>query len=222
MNPATATIAELTEYIGGLSNPSKMPGYAYGLPAEDCKVGTRLREVAGSTCSGCYAFERGAYAWRTVKAAYKRRLKAIRKPQWAETIAELINRRAARQPHFRWHDSGDLQDAEHFAAICKVAELTPSVAHWLPTREYRIVAEHVENGGTIPANLNVRLSAHMVGGHVPSFPRLRDLVTMSTVSVSEGTFENAFECPARFQNNECGDCRACWDPAVKHVDYHLH
>lgn len=214
--------ADLEAYVGGLSNPSKMPGYSYGIPAAECKVGGKLRDVEGSTCSGCYAYERGAYAWKTVKAAYYRRFNTLDKPLWVAAMAELITRKTRKQPYFRWHDSGDLQNVEHFARICQVASLTPDVSHWLPTREYRIVSEYVESGGTIPANLNVRLSAHMIGGHVPSFPRLADLVTLSTVSRDAGTFGDAYECPARFQGNSCGDCRACWDTDVRHVDYHLH
>ena len=212
--------SELAEYVGGLSNPSKMPGYAYGLPAEDCKVGGKLRAVAGSTCSGCYA-HKGAYAWRTVKAAYRRRADAIDRPLWVEAMAELITRKSRKVPFFRWHDSGDLQSVEHFGRICRVAELTPDVTHWLPTREYRIVSEYVEQGGTIPANLTVRLSAHMIGGAVPTFPRLSGLVTISTVSADD-SYAEAHNCPARFQGNACGDCRACWSPDVAHVDYHLH
>ncbi len=210
---------ELTAYVGGLSNPSKMPGYAYGLPAEDCKVGGKLRTVQGSTCAGCYA-HKGAYVWPTVKAAYRRRADAIDNPLWIEAMAELITRKSRKIQFFRWHDSGDLQSVQHLANICKVCELTPDVQHWIPTREYRIVSEFVESGGTIPANLNIRMSAHMIGGAVPTFPRLAD-VTISTVSADD-SYEGAYNCPARFQGNECGDCRACWSTDVKHVDYHLH
>jgi len=136
-------------------------------------------------------------------------------------MAELIARKSRKVAYFRWHDSGDLQSVDHLANICKVAELTPDVAHWLPTREYRIVSEYVESGGTIPANLNIRLSAHMIGGAVPTFPRLAGQVTISTVSADD-SYADAHNCPARFQGNECGDCRACWSPDVAHVDYHLH
>ena len=35
---------------GGLSKPSKMPGYAYNLPAIHCKTGSKLAQVPGTTC----------------------------------------------------------------------------------------------------------------------------------------------------------------------------
>ncbi len=224
MNISAATtvaswkMSELSEYVGGLSNPSKMPGFGYSLPAKECKVGSKLREVKGSTCSGCYAMK-GRYVFPNVQNALYRRLESITKPLWIAAMSEILNRKG--NEYFRWHDSGDLQSVEHFAAICEVAENTPTIKHWLPTREYGIVQDFVNSGGIIPENLNVRFSAHMIGGNVPKFPRLANLVTISTVT-KDTEYENAYSCPARFQDNNCGDCRACWDGNVFHVDYHLH
>jgi hypothetical protein len=197
-----------------------MPGFAYSLPARECKTGAKLRAVPGSTCSGCYALK-GRYVFPNVQAALYRRLEAIERPEWVSAMAELIRRKTrADAPYFRWHDSGDLQSVDHLRRIVAVCEATPDVRHWLPTREYRIVSEYAEAGGTFPPNLNVRLSAHMIGGHVPTFPRLAGIVTVSTVS--RDGYAEAHDCPSRFQGNSCGDCRACWDRGVAHVDYHLH
>lgn len=215
---ATWKTSDLETYVGGLSKPSKMPGYAYSLPAKECKVGTKLREIKGSTCSGCYAMK-GRYVFPNVQNALYRRLESITKEFWTEAMIELITRK--KQSYFRWHDSGDLQSVEHFSRICDVASATPTVNHWLPTREYRIVSEYVENGGIIPSNLCVRFSAHMIGGNVPKFPRLQGLVTISTVS-KDDSYNEAWNCPSRFQDNNCGDCRACWSNDVFHVDYHYH
>ena len=211
-------VSDLESYVGGLSKPSKMPGYAYSLPAKECKVGSKLRDVKGSTCSGCYAMK-GRYVFPNVQTALYRRLEAIEKPLFVAVMSELITRK--KQSYFRWHDSGDLQSVDHFAKICAIAEATPTVKHWLPTREYRIVSEYVESGGIIPENLNVRFSAHMIGGNVPKFPKLKGIVTISTVSKNVD-YAEAHDCPARFQGNSCGDCRACWDNDIFHVDYHLH
>lgn len=209
--------ADLLEYVGGLSAPSKMPGWAYSLPAAECRTGSKLRQVADSVCSGCYALK-GRYVFPAVQRALYRRLTAINRPHWAEAMAELIRRKSKRAPFFRWHDSGDLQSLEHLRAIARVAELTPNVSHWLPTREYRLVREYLDTE-TLPANLNVRMSAHMLGGKAPRFPGLP--VTVSTVSKGDPP-AGAYRCPAPQQGNQCGPCRACWDPTVKHVDYHYH
>jgi hypothetical protein len=216
------TIAELEKIIGGLSNPSKMPGFSYGLPAAECKTGSKLRKVEGSTCSGCYALKGFYTMYKAVIPAQYKRLATITDPRWSDAFIELLQRKyrklSGNARVFRWHDSGDLQSVEHFANICKVAAATPDIRHWLPTREYRIVADYRKSGGVIPANLTVRLSAHMVGGFAPTFPGL----TVSTVSTDPNTFPDAHSCPAPKQDNACGDCRACWNPDVKHVDYHKH
>ena len=43
-------VSEAREFVGGLSNASKMNCKSYGLPAQACKVGGKLRKVKGSTC----------------------------------------------------------------------------------------------------------------------------------------------------------------------------
>lgn len=224
-------IADLDAYVGGLSYVSKMPFRSYGLPAAECKVGTSLRDVNGSTCAGyldesgkrvggCYAYERGMYRFPgTLKAEY-RRLEAITKPLWAEAMAELLNRRAAREPYFRWHDAGDIQSAEHLERIVRVCELTAAVRHWLPTRENRLVLDYLKGGNAFPANLNVRMSAHMIGGAIPTFRGTG--LTVSTVSRGDQPPAGARRCPAPSQGNACGECRACWNSSVPIVDYHLH
>ena len=102
---------------GGLSKPSKMPGYAYNLPAWECKVGSKLAKVPGSVCHGCYALK-GRYRFPNVKEAMYRRLASITRPDWARTMAADINARKSR--FFRWHDSGDVQSVKHLLKIFHV------------------------------------------------------------------------------------------------------
>ena len=102
--------SEALKLVGGLSKPSKMPGWAYGLPAKECKTGSRLVNVKGSTCEGCYALK-GCYVFKVVQEAQYRRLAAIRSPFWVESMALLINSKKSKW--FRWHDSGDVQDQSH-------------------------------------------------------------------------------------------------------------
>ena len=52
---------EALKLVGGLSKPSKMPGWAYGIPAAECKTGKKLQNVEGSTCYGCYALRAAMY-----------------------------------------------------------------------------------------------------------------------------------------------------------------
>jgi hypothetical protein len=90
---------------GGLSKPSKMPGYSYNLPAIHCKTGSKLAQIPGTTCHGCYALK-GRYRFPNVMDAMMRRLASITRPDWARTMAADINARKSRW--FRWHDSGDI------------------------------------------------------------------------------------------------------------------
>ena len=63
--------SEALKLVGGLSKPSKMPGWAYGIPAKECKTGSKLVKVAGSTCEGCYALK-GCYVFKVVQDAQYR------------------------------------------------------------------------------------------------------------------------------------------------------
>jgi hypothetical protein len=108
-------VSEARENVGGLSNPSKMPSKSYGLPAQACKVGGQLRAVKGSTCENCYAYDRGMYGFPVVKKAQARRLATITREDWAPSMARAINK----DKYFRWHDSGDIQNVEHFAKDCR-------------------------------------------------------------------------------------------------------
>ena len=190
--------------VGGLSKPSKMPGWSIGIPAKECKTGKKLRQIKNSVCEGCYALK-GCYVFKVVQEAQYKRLEAISHPDWVLAMATLIN---SKKPDvFRWHDSGDVQDVQHLEKIFEVCRLTPSKRHWMPTREAWI-KDHMH---LAPANLVVRFSSPMVDqGPVKSW------ANTSTVSTKSRT------CPAPDNNNECGSCRACWDPLVKNIEYGKH
>jgi hypothetical protein len=64
---------EALKLVGGLSKPSKMPGWAYGIPAKECKTGKKLQNIEGSTCYNCYALK-GCYVFKVVQEAQYRRL----------------------------------------------------------------------------------------------------------------------------------------------------
>lgn len=216
---------------GGLSAPSKMPGRAYSTPAEFCKTGSKLALIPGTVCHGCYALNRGNYAWPNVKLALRRRYKSVMRAvdaerlfgawagakyreRWIEAMVTLI--KAQSPAYFRWHDSGDIQSVAHIELIAEVCRRTPQTKHWIPTREIGIIKRWIVNGGKIPDNLSVRISAHVIGETIS----LKDApkgITISTVDSGSG-----YRCPAQNQGNSCGDCRACWDNNIPAVDYHKH
>ena len=190
--------------VGGLSKPSKMPGWAYGLPAKECKTGSKLVKIKGSTCEGCYALK-GCYVFDVVQKAQYKRLESITSPLWVGAMSLLLNSKKSKW--FRWHDSGDVQDEAHLVKIFAVCRLTPESKHWMPTREAWTKHFLPE----CPDNLIMRFSAPMVNQEAPA-----SWAHTSTV-VTTGA-----SCPAPDQNNECKNCRQCWDKNVKNVAYGQH
>ena len=196
--------SEALKLVGGLSKPSKMPGWAYGIPAKECKTGSKLVKVAGSTCEGCYALK-GCYVFKVVQDAQYRRLASIKSPLWVGAMSLLINSKKSKV--FRWHDSGDVQDEAHLLKIFAVCKLTPTVKHWMPTREAWTKAFM----SMCPDNLVIRFSMPMVDQ-----PAAGTWTNTSTVVTSGAT------CPAPQQGGKCLDCRACWNKDVKNIAYGKH
>lgn len=205
------TWKQLDAITGGLSKPSKMPCYGWSIPANRCKVGSILRNRPGSTCSSCYALK-GRYIFANVQRALERRLDAftIDPHGWADAMIESIHK--AGRDTFRWFDSGDLQSPEMLFWIAYIARRTPTVRHWLPTREYGLVRKYLSEA-SIPPNLTIRVSAPMIGGPAPKIP---GTVTSGVDDSGEHT------CIAYTQGGECGNCRDCWDPTIEHVTYPKH
>ena len=195
--------SEALDIIGGLSSPSKMPCYGWSIPARHCITGKKMARVSGSICSVCYALK-GRYAFENVQDCLERRFQSLTDTRWIDAMTTAILNKE-KSGHFRWHDSGDLQGVWHLQMIVEVCRRTPSIKHWLPTREYAIVRQYIDEGGQIPDNLTVRLSALMLDGPAPE-----SLAKRLGIQVS-GASESAFTCPATYQANKCGSCRVCWD-----------
>lgn len=220
------SLKQALEIVGGFSKPDKMPCHCYNLPASRCKMGGKLNTVPGSVCYGCYAADEMSwvkrknaangkwaltrYTMHTVQRALARRFSSLNDPLWVPAMIYAIRHYGAKVPYFRWHDSGDVQDTNHFRNILTVCEHTPMVSHWLPTREYAVV-----RGFSYPDNLCVRLSAHMVDGVPPDFG-------IPTSTVSTGSPVLGMRCNAPANDGRCGSCRHCWDRSVQNIDYHHH
>ena len=195
-------VKEAKQITGSLTRTSKMPGLSYSLPAWECKTGSKLRKVKGSVCSACYALKGNYTRYKAIKAAQYDRLEKIKNSLWVSAMVVQVKR----QKYFRWHDAGDVQDLDHLKKIYSVCRLTPEVKHWMPTREAWI-KNHLASK---PVNLVIRFSPPMIGQRNDTWPN------------SSMVVETGATCPAPKQNNSCGDCRQCWDPAVKVVSYGKH
>jgi len=203
-------VKEATLAVGGLSNTSKMPCKSWGISAKECKTGSKLAKIEGTICNGCYALK-GAYVWPVVERAHARRLELINTSSWVENMVTAINN----APFFRWFDSGDLQNPEHLEDIVRVAIATPNTRHWLPTHEKKFVSDYMRKRGDFPDNLIVRLSAANVDGAPPKGFKLTSTSHKHGDPIGQ-------ECIAYKQDNECRDCRACWDSEVQNISYKNH
>lgn len=259
------TKAQAENIAGTIGSPSKMPGMSYGLPAADakfvswvckdkewdippqygCPIGRILAKLKDSTCSGCYANDRGNYTYPSVHVAQTKRVIGVHHPQWVEAMVFLLSKTFDRlfKNHLtslvddffidndrlpddlemadlehlanlecafmRWHDSGDLLGLWHLHLIYDVAEQTPFLRHWLPTRETSTV---LKSNRLKPSNLLIRHSAQMVDGPLPR--RVRHVSGVTT------TLD--YNCHAPDNDNKCGDCRKCWDDNVELVVYPKH
>jgi hypothetical protein len=86
--------------------------------------------------------------------------------------------------------------------------------HWLPTQERAYVKACDD---IIPSNLIVRISQTLID-KVPA----KGNKLSSMVSTGQTLPEHVKDCPSRFQNNACGDCRMCWNSSIESIAYHSH
>jgi len=221
------TAKAAADIAGSLGFPSKMPGTAYGLPAQACITGAKLHAVPDTVCSDCYALKAN-YQYPSVKTAQARRLAAIENPRWVPAMVSMLRKAhgldggkvhtSVTDPGWhRWHDAGDIQSVAHLVAICEVARATPELRHWLPTREVGILAEFEAAGHVMPRNLVIRVSATKIDGA----PSARFPLTSSVYDKAPPR-AGAHVCPAYTQGGKCGSCRACWSRDVAEVAYPRH
>ena len=199
-------VKEAQAITGSMTRTTKMPGLSYSLPAWECKTGSKLRKIKGSVCASCYALKGNYTRYKAIKAAQYVRLEALKNQRWvAAMVAQII-----RQKFFRWHDAGDIQSPEHLQKIFRVCELTSETQHWMPTREAQFLKDI--DPDTVPKNLIIRMSSHMVDQDPVTFWPWTSTVT----SGQDAT------CPAPQQGGQCGSCRQCWTREVKNVSYGKH
>lgn len=212
-----AEVKELSQRVGGLSKPSKMPCEGYSLPAQKCITGSKLRKAGKSTCANCYALK-GFYNMPSVKNALEKRFEKVTQDlqAWQADMTLLIHN-TNQSGFFRWHDSGDLQSVEHLRAINAIALALPNVKFWIPTREYKIVQEFTDSE-TVADNLIIRLSAYFKSSAPP-------LATAEAMGVHTSTVDftdSAHICDAQEKGGRCMTCRKCWDKSLTNIDYPLH
>ena len=208
------TDKQAKEIMISLGRAGKMPCPTYNTPASLCVTGSKLRKVEGSTCKGCYAMKHN-YLFPMVQQGLQKRFNAFKHERFVEAMSFMINHYSKKSGYFRWFDSGDLANIHMLEKIVMVCQATPTIKHWLPTREVKVISDYLKIYKEFPDNLLVRISAPMIDG-LP----LKSFDYTSTVHHKKNAIGH--DCPSRFQDNECKDCRACWSKEIKNVSYHKH
>jgi hypothetical protein len=212
------TRKQAQDLAGSVTKTKKMPSDSYSLPAQACITGSKLVNVKGSVCEGCYALKGNYHRYaKTIQPAQYKRLESIKSPLWVESMVKLIGNK----PFFRWHDAGDLQSVDHLAKIATIARHLVNTTFWLPTREYDIVKDYLKTE-SVPVNLVIRLSAMMIDAPAKLPQSLKGYANILTSTVHDKTELTGFKCVAPSQGNKCGSCRACWDNTVTNVSYKAH
>jgi len=206
------TLKQAKELIGGYTVTSKMPTISYSISAFDCITGSKLRKIPNTVCSTCYALKGNYLRYdKNIRPAQNRRLKSISSPNWTNAMIYIMNHQkdVIRTGLFRWHDSGDIQSFDHLDKIVQIAKATPTVKHWLPTKESKFIRNYK---GVIPSNLIIRLSGTFVNGKAPKYKNTSTVVS----SKDQAT------CKSFQQNGQCLTCVQCWDSSIKNVSYLNH
>ena len=239
--PKWQTFKEVYFYLTGkttdyLTSTSKMENGSFGYSASNCKAGGHLQKIKNSICSICYGMV-GCYAFKDYKTKSKRTVESVSKSFWKEAMVFIIQRKGFKE--FRWFDNGDLLSDKMLRDVFYIAEHTPDVKHWLPTKEYRMVKRVIESGLHKPNNLDIRLSAFNINGKPPT-KLARRLGVNCSVALTTDEFnkrKDGFKCHTghsikdQFKESKpelyeilssCSGCTACYNNKVDVIYYEVH
>jgi hypothetical protein len=215
---------------------SKLSDPDFSLPAvKTCPVGSKLVDAKGSSCENCYATS-GNYIFDSVWHSQNKRLEAYKmtdRKEWIDAMVFTITKKAV-NGRFRWFGSGDLFERDLLLAIVEIADRTPGIRHWLPTKQFNDVLWYLREHGPFPENLFVRVSSPMVNGYgvIRKWRQIKvlnrtlgDYVTFSVVSTGElpDFPDRGLVCPSVTEKAQCGvDCQACFANTWITVNYPEH
>ncbi len=217
MTNTFSSIKEAEAVVGGLSRPSKMPSFAWSISARRCQTGSKLVNVKGSVCEGCYALK-NRYLFNNIQSALENRYHAWAndRERWVDAMIYLMHNKQhiVNTGHFRFFDSGDIQGRDMLDDINSIAWASPNIRFWLPTKEYKLIKDYDMD---IAPNLVIRVSAPMIDKTFRGYTHISTVYSKDKIGIASG-----YVCPAPKQGNKCDSCRACWDDGLSEVSYIAH
>ena len=220
---------------------SKIHGSTFNLPTQFCNVGSKLKQITGSVCSDCYAvkIEKGIHGktvlnsemnnynkWKETESTGNYALWVNAMTKQIENHSRLKQKKNEQGFNLhRWFSSGDLQGLSMLECIVQIARNTPTIRHWLPTKEKIVVENYIRKHGKFPDNLTVRVSDSMIDGkqNKPSEYYVRSTV-QGRKTKQEDSRLIGYSCPVTLdkKRKSCGDCSACWNKDVSYIIYKQH
>lgn len=209
-----------------LTKNRHLNAYAWSIPAGP-GVCAGFNLEGDSVCRMCYAGQ-GFYFMPVVKEAQHTRLL-----WWRNTypvvrnlvMINAINSATRRNPYFRVFESGDFTDEEDVNSWKEIIRRCPATKFWISTRAWRdpklswfltTIRGHnvVVRYSGIEVNDSRRRTLKQMGPFAAEM--MKPLHTSSVVDSGKG-------CPKQIYGScTLGECRACWDPQVKHIEYKIH
>ena len=203
-----------------LSQTSKMPCKSLSLPIEEtCKGRFELNGDIKEICKSCYA-DKGAYNWPNSVNLKAHNLAETRKQDF---VPDMINK-LYKMPHFRWFDSGDIENEIMLEKVYQVCLDTPNTDHWIPTKSRELFDQYLWEMLEALPNVKVRYSS-------PSKNGIYDNIHGSVaITDKKQLTKDMFLCKAKSigftkkgkpNPKKCHNCRACWYN-VKTIAYEFH
>ena len=156
-------------------------------------------------CRKCFSFSQMAHQ-KSTRLKYARNTEVLTRielnPLW---IPEEVENNI-----FRFESFGDLNNAIQFENYCTIAAARPEVMHTLWTKNPDIIADAIDAGAVIPANMIIIYSSPIINDvRANMLERYSFINKIFTVWTSAEAAEKAgykINCGAR----DCNKCRRCY------------
>lgn len=154
----------------------------------------------------CYA-TKGRFRFQNVRQSMQNNYEEYIKDaeSYFEQIKHAINNGMVSYSYFRWHAAGDIVDEYYFSKMVECAIALPNTQFLAFTKKFEIVNKYIEQGGTIPANLNIVFSAW---GDLFKIDNPYDFPVAHVRFHDTGNKSipaSALEC-----SGDCTNCLQCW------------
>jgi len=201
-----------------LSQPSKMECFTFALDIIESGCADRCQYGENKVCYVIGNKFRENSPSRKAKKA--RNFKLANSKDFVRILTAQI--RLTKQRLFRFFDSGDFFSLEFFKKVIQVCKNLPKIEFWIPTSRDDLLNQFLSEGGVIPVNTTIRLSAPQPGisfheGIIKFYSKWKQITFSETT-----TDPNFATCHASLEGSSCGDCEDCFKSTHKKTVYAIH